>query len=770
MSRNLLITVHLHEGRYHGMGDEPPSPARLFQALLAGAGLSGPLPSHESEALEWLEKLDPPVIGSPVMKNGQAVVNYVPNNDLDAVGADVRRIGEIRAQKITRPRLFDADIPFIYVWHFDDDGGKALAICALAEQVYQFGRGIDLAWAWGEVLDKEEAEARLSSYPGAVYRPSRSGSGGTVACPQKGSLRSLKDRFAANSQRFKTEGRDRGAKRLFSQPPKPRFTPVAYDSPPSRRVYELRRGTGESLFAVWPLTRAPQLALELRDRAVARLRGALPERDSDIERFLVGRKADGADNGPTSLRVKIVPLPSIGHHHADRGIRRVLVEVPVGCPLRADDVHWALSGLELSASGFGDRPIFVTSSSDESMLLHYGMADRGFDLWRTVTPAALPESARRRRIDPARGPAEAKGGAERAAEQSGAAGTVVQALRHADIRTRADVIRVQREPFEGKGERVEPFAPGTRFAKDRLWHVEIKFAEPVKGPLVIGDGRFLGLGVMAPVQWSPQPDSRGLSLARFAVNGPVRPSVTETVPVAEQARRGLLSTCGYLVRRADASLTDSKVWPLAPAFWGKNEQARPSVGHRHAFFLPADEDGDGCLDHLTVYAPMGFNSLERRAFGRLRRIVLGEEEAVRLILIGCGRESDFRSPLLETSAVWVSATPFVVTRHIKRNGRKRDPQAFFGGPDGRMQFVRQVLIEELQRRGLFQEGVEIEPLPHVGAHHLRALQFRLTRRKSGDDGGSRPHGLFRLRFPRPVTGPIALGHSCHFGLGLFVPE
>ena len=41
----------------------------------------------------------------------------------------------------------------------------------------------------GEVLDAEEAEARLSSYPGLVYRPSAGGTGTIVACPQPGSLK-----------------------------------------------------------------------------------------------------------------------------------------------------------------------------------------------------------------------------------------------------------------------------------------------------------------------------------------------------------------------------------------------------------------------------------------------------------------------------------------------------------------------------------------------------------------------------------------------------
>ena len=41
MSHGLVIHVHLHEGRYHGEGDWPPCPARLFQALVAAAGLQG---------------------------------------------------------------------------------------------------------------------------------------------------------------------------------------------------------------------------------------------------------------------------------------------------------------------------------------------------------------------------------------------------------------------------------------------------------------------------------------------------------------------------------------------------------------------------------------------------------------------------------------------------------------------------------------------------------------------------------------------------------
>jgi hypothetical protein len=61
------------------------------------------------------------------------------------------------------------------------------------------------------------------------------------------------------------------------------------------------------------------------------------------------------------------------------------------------------------------------------------------------------------------------------------------------------------------GARAEDFAPKTRFAKERLWHVEITFAKPLRGPLLIGDGRYLGLG-----QMSPQRDAM-LNVVAFAV-------------------------------------------------------------------------------------------------------------------------------------------------------------------------------------------------------------------------------------------------------------
>jgi CRISPR-associated protein Csb2 len=260
------------------------------------------------------------------------------------------------------------------------------------------------------------------------------------------------------------------------------------------------------------------------------------------------------------------------------------------------------------------------------------------------------------------------------------------------------------------------------------------------------------------------------TVARYALAGPQGrplPSVTETLPFAEQARRSLLARCTHLALRDHPTLADAAIWPLSPAFWGKDEHGRPDTGHQHAFFLPADEDGDGRLDHLTVFAPMGFNDLERQALDRLRRLPFGHADPLQLMLIGLGTAADFRTPLLGPATVWVSATPFLVTRYPKLRGTKRDRPEDYATPRA---FARLVLRQELARRAELPPVVSIDDEQLIGAQRLRRIQFKRFRNKRGDDGGRRPAGGFRITFAEPVRGPLCLGHSCHFGLGLFLPE
>jgi CRISPR-associated protein Csb2 len=721
MTRYLTIHVRAHEGRYHGDGDDPPSPFRLFQALVAGAGISGPLDKQTKGALAWLEGLpDAPIIAAPRTVRGQSVSMFMPNNDLDAKGGDVRRIGEIRlATKVWRPRLFDASVPWIYAWPFADAGEPhASTICALSEKLYQLGRGVDMAWALGEILDESTLEERIAKYDGVVRRPS-AGDGLLLACPDAGSLESLERRHQA--RRFRHEA----GRRIFVQPPKPSYRQFAYESPPARYVFELRSATDSDFRVAWPLAGASSLVVAAREAARTRLRSTMSNRTDEIERYLVGRRPEGSNVAPAERRVRIIPIPSIGMHYADRAIRRLLVEVPAACPLRSNDVRWGFSGAELFDPETGElKDVVLVPTDDDDMLRHYGVG-RSARVFRTVTPIALPEEAKRRRIEPIRRAAEAKRGLQRVVEIAGARGAVVQALRHAGMHAPVETIRVQREPFDAAGARVEPFSEGTRFEKERLWHVEIAFGVQVEGPLLIGDGRFLGLGLMAPAP-DIVPGVHAFAIVDGLDGEPLPLEVTRAL------RRAVMSRVQAVVGARE----------LAPFFSGHEEDGTP-LRRSHSSHLafafastsrrllvlaphlverrsPTDQDREHL--HTLDVALEGFRELRAGSAGRLT-------------LSPSVVSDEHNDSLFGRSQVWKTATPYVVTRHAKG----------VGAAEALAADVR----AECRRLGL--------PEPTVESRNVRGMP------------GTGLMGDVQLTFGQSVSGPLLLGRTRYLGGGLFRP-
>ncbi len=492
MADALLITIHLLDDRYHGAGRFPPGPARLFQALVAGAGLSGPLSDPDTKALEWLEALPPPVIGVPRVLETRSYRNYVPNNDMDApkVKGEASKIRLIRTPKMISAKILYENDPFLYAWAYPENPESDMYgrhVCRLAGLLYQFGRGVDMAFATGELLKQDAMALRLHRYGGVIYNPGVGGE--NLFCPQRGSLASLKRRQDDRGQRFRRENMRRTCRVAFVQPEKPQFRPVGYNSPTERRVFVLASLSKTGFMYSFPLEKAVRLVLQLRDNAAQRLNKAAADSCDIIERVFVGRKSDGSNNFPSTRRIRIVPLPSIGHYNADMLIRRVLVEVPATCPLQAEDVFWAFTGMDVINES-GVREAYLDTASDQNFLRHYGVYG-SYVRWRSVTPVALPWQVARR--------SGRKSVIIRRKEQARAAGALIQALRHAGIRTRPHEIRLQQEPFSIHGIPVANLMGDVRFAPPRLWNVEITFDEDISGPLIIGDGRFLGLGVMAPV-------------------------------------------------------------------------------------------------------------------------------------------------------------------------------------------------------------------------------------------------------------------------------
>ena len=731
MPNALLLTLRFHDGRYHGAEDWPPSPARLFQALVASAAKGSEIPRNEHNALAWLESLDPPAIAAPTMRDGQRYQNFVPNNDLDAKGGEPERIGEIRVDKLIRPRLFDAEIPLLYCWRFENDpDGQARTLVKIAERLYQLGRGVDMAWAQAEVLDIKEAERRFDEHGGTLHRPTEGNSGVLQACPGPGSLESLIERYKAMGKRFRHKVEDEKIQYAFTQPPKPRFRQIAYDSPPARLLYDLRHLAKTSEFQPWPLTGVAKLTEAVRDAAADRLAAALPDKAARIERVF-GRVRD-LSTADKAQRIRIAPLPSIGHPNAESSIRRVLVEILPNCPLPVSDLKWAFSGLHLGTDPKtgeirDDSLPMLIEADDWRMPRHYGVEQNGkqtFHLWRTVTPAALPERAARRRSDPARRNETAKGARERLEEETKAAGAVRQALRHAGIETAVAAVRVQREPFRARGARAEAFARATRFSRHRLWHVEVAFTAPREGPIIIGDGRYLGLGLMAPEKRAFR------EVAVFTIEGDA-PPVT--------ARADMLTA----LRRALMALDRDENGAVSPLFSGHEANGAPAGNGAHGhIFLAADANRDGSrLVRLYVIRPdradreSHLSDDEKARFervtGKLATVRAGRHGVLRLRGPAAPGPDD---RLFARSRVWTSLTDFSPTRH-PRNGA--DVRAF----------LERNIHAEVLRRGYPAPKVELL------SHH------------TGPRGGIRAR--FCLTFSIAVQGPLLLGRDSHMGGGLF---
>lgn len=274
-----------------------------------------------------------------------------------------------------------------------------------------------------------------------------------------------------------------------------------------------------------------------------------------------------------------------------------------------------------------------------------------------------------------------------------------------------------------------------------------------------------------------------MQVARFALDSTVLPLLTDTLRIAEATRIKLMGIHG---RQTEKNGLRGK----SRIFSGKESDGTPVKDHRHCFYLPTDEDGDGRLDHLTLYAADGFGPNELRAIDSLRQIKTKDTEdfghPLSVVLLGLGTADEFQPGPLRPSEEWISATPFVAPRYPKKNGAKRDAPEEIASP---VAFLKKVLREELARlidrrpdlSGINLEDIRITPvvddtgafrLPDLHGHPTspRPIQFRRFRQKRGDDGGRRLAGFFKIKFPEFIPGPIALGHSSHFGLGLFVPD
>jgi CRISPR-associated protein Csb2 len=459
--------------RYHG-SEWPPSPGRLFQALVAGGKVGAPIRDWNAQwenALSWLEALGAPDIMMRRGYAGHAYTTYVPNNSLDRDGYSTKTSKQVASTILHDHVPGQPDL--VYHWKVPDIHTASAHLPALdqvAARLRALGWGIDFATA-SVCLDQnpEHPEGLELLIPAA---------NGPIAMrvPVSGLLAHLGRCHTAFKARISKQGIS-----PYTRPT--RFATVRYHRAhswcPHRFVaFELRNLEDSTFAARWDQTAV--IAAWLRHAAGQALRQEEIEQ-SWIDSYVLGH------TGPNDLgnRLSFVPLPSVGHQHSDGGIRRVLIIEPPAAARDAKDAEGLdllsikLPGWVLTDTDNAKRAVLAPLERERSVLPLYTAQAK---VWRTVTPVILHGYNRdRRRISLTK--------TDR---------LLLQAFELAGLpEGMIESVSFQAAPYWPGSEASSAIRVPRHLIHWPRLHVSVAFTERIQGPVLAGIGRHYGIGVFA---------------------------------------------------------------------------------------------------------------------------------------------------------------------------------------------------------------------------------------------------------------------------------
>lgn len=459
----------------------PPHPDRVFMALVAAWGESGEDVAGRA-ALRWLETLGPPAMR---IADSQSVrtpfTSYVPVNDgcspISKKGKAETPMGTMPIGRSRQPRAFPAVAPadpsFHLIWPAAELREHRDALQAVCDQVTYLGHSASPVRMW---LD-DSADAGANLFPvaeNAVFRLRGFGIGRTDY---------LKSRFDSQLR------------------PQPSLW-VGYSTEPERASVVEGAHPYEAALVVLRVVGGGSLALESSGLAADAMRRTLMSRcRSGIPEWLSGH--DASDSPSRLNRPVYLPLGFVGRQHADGH----LLGIAIACPsedFSSDDfqllqtllrshgeseedaapgsgfvrLHWGKGNetlLELDERPFNERALALKPS----------IWTQPSDCWATVTPIILPRFPRR-----GLSPTE----------------VVSQACVNAGY-PEPRAVQVQYAPMLQGVPHARSFPSSVRKPgmPPRLrMHAKLWFSRKVRGPIVIGAGRYMGFGFCRPTPESEQ--------------------------------------------------------------------------------------------------------------------------------------------------------------------------------------------------------------------------------------------------------------------------
>ena len=535
------IEVNFLTGRYiatshhdRKQSEWPPHPARLFSALVATwTDADEPDPS-EREALEWLETQQPPAITASTAVSRTVGSHFVPVNDTTVIGkyedkaeavydladqlhdALVASGGEV-TEKIThlqselsKKRNLGAQV-----------GASRVSSSFPPEQMFPDRRGKQerffpsltpenprVTYIWndrpsdrlndvlddllGRVTRLGHAASLVSCRsvpdpPEATYIPG--GNGESLRNVRRGQIAELERQYCRH-----------GGIKPRSLP----YVDVPYqtEKTPSKEPLQEPNTVGRWIvfeFAhksrAMPVTRTVELAKAMRSAIFRYAKDPLQEE-------LSGHRPGGA---PALMpHVAFLPLPYAGFSHADGRLLGIAVSMPetLSDIARQQLLHaigtWEkqeeTSSLKLTLGAHGVVEMSRLRGPATLISLHPEVWRTPSRRWISATPIALP-----------RHPGELTRGTQtaRAKAWAQAETAVVAACAHVGL-SEPSAVEVSLNPFITGTRTAARFPAFNQSARNgqpirrQLIHAALTFEHKVAGPLMLGSGRFLGLGLMRP--------------------------------------------------------------------------------------------------------------------------------------------------------------------------------------------------------------------------------------------------------------------------------
>ena len=542
----LAIEVVFLTGRYvatahntRTSGEWPPHPARLFSALVATHHAAFE-PSHdERQLLEWLERLGAPLIAASSASQRDLVTVFVPVNDVGMTDVDDEASQRDAARDALAVAVASGDAKLVKKGEAATKKAEATFAKAVARATgvsgklpnSGYGRRVlpeyrtrqprtlpsmtpdesQVVYTWPEGHPTVEQRALLDDLLRRVVRLGHSSSlvaVRTIDNPSASTWQPSTDGTLA--LRVFEPGQLVALERTFNQHREldPRVLP-AKDQPYSRVSEASSAATVTSRFSenwlvlrrvdgtLLPMTAAAGLARAVR-------RTLMSFADDPTAEMLTGHAADGRPSA--DMHLAVVPLPFVGHQHATGAI----LGVALVFPREASEVErrtaflaverWEQAhrlededtpAVQLNLGGAGEMRLERVEWAAVQTSLRPAAWCSSARVWSSVTPVALDRhpgdlrSCDPQTLDAA--VAEAEESIRVACERIG-----LPRARHVEILPAA--------PWAGavKARQYPRYPVEVTRIQRVLTHVRLEFDDAVRGPVILGAGRFAGLGLFKP--------------------------------------------------------------------------------------------------------------------------------------------------------------------------------------------------------------------------------------------------------------------------------